>query len=389
MKTKIINLYIFKETLSFFFLSLSIFTFVLLIGNILKLMEMIVSKGVGFFDIARLFLYILPYLLVFTIPMAFLLAILLTFGRLSSENELIAFKSSGLSLHQLTVPVGVLAVVTFLLTTFLSFFALPWGNVSFKKQLFHLIQTRAEVGIKEGVFNDDFAGIILYVQHRSDEGGKMEGIFLSDTRELTTSSTVLAREGYIRSDPERYTLTLHLTDGSIHQISKDLLSYHQINFGDYQLQLTLGAGQKGGRKRYQEMSLSELREITEELRQKKQNFYRPLMEFHKRLSIPFACLVFALIGVPLGIQSPRSGRSRSFSVSLVLLLVYYLFLVGGKGLGEKGILPPLLAMWIGNIVFTVFGLILFYRVANEKSLNILPRVRGLIKAGIKIINKPK
>ncbi len=173
MKTKIINLYIFKEILTFFFLGLSIFTFVLLIGNILKLMEMIVSKGIGLSDVARLFLYMLPYILVFTIPMALLLALLLTFGKLSSESELIAFKASGLSLYQLAVPAGVLAVVTLLLTAFLSLFALPWGNISFKRELFHLVQTRAEAGIKEGVFNDDFAGLILYIQHRSDEGGKL------------------------------------------------------------------------------------------------------------------------------------------------------------------------------------------------------------------------
>lgn len=380
MKTKIINLYIFKEILTFFFLGLGIFTFVLLIGNILKLMEMIISKGIGLSDVTRLFLYMLPYLLVFTIPMAFLLALLLTFGRLSSESELIAFRASGLSLYQLAAPAAVLAVVTFLLTAFLSLFALPWGNISFKKELFHLARTRAEAGIKEGVFNDDFAGLILYVQNRSDEAGKMEGIFLSDTRELDTPNTVFAREGYLRSDPKSYTLILHLIDGSVHRISRDLLSYQMIDFGDYQLQLTLGTGQKGGKKRNQEMTLSELRKVTEGLKQKKKNFYRPLMEFHKRFSLPFACLVFALLGVPLGIQSPRSGRSRSFSVSLVLLLVYYLFLVGGKSLGEKGALPPFLAMWTGNIVFTAFGLILFYRVANERPLNMFSWVRGLIVA---------
>ncbi|UCD85102.1 MAG: LPS export ABC transporter permease LptF [Deltaproteobacteria bacterium] len=368
MKTKILNLYIFKESLIFFILGLSIFTFVLLIGNILKLMDIIAGKGVGFLDIIRLFLYFLPYVLVFTIPMAFLLALLLTFGRLSSENELIALKSSGLSLYQLTGPVAVLAVITFILTTFLSLFALPWGNVSLRKQLFHLVRTRAEVGINEGVFNDDFTGLIIYIQRRSSEDGKMEGIFLSDTRDLGTPTTVLAREGYLRSDPERYRLTLHLTDGSIHQISKDLLSYHQINFGDYQLKLTLGDGEEGGRKRYQDMTLSELREAAGRLRQEGQNFSFPLMELHKRFAIPFACLIFALIGVPLGIQPPRSGRSRSFSISLALLFVYYLLLVGGRSLGEKGFLPPFLAMWIGNIVFVAFGFVLFYRVANEKRL---------------------
>jgi lipopolysaccharide export system permease protein len=154
-------LYILKEVLPIFFIGLMIFTFILLMDKILKLIELIVTKGVGVYQILMLLFFISPSFLIFTIPMAVLLAILLAFGRLSSDSEITAFKASGMSLYQLFFPVSIFSFCAFLLTTFLIFYGLPWGNKGFTATLTTIVQSKADVEIKERVFDDTFNGLVV------------------------------------------------------------------------------------------------------------------------------------------------------------------------------------------------------------------------------------
>lgn len=369
---KIIRRYLFKEIVGSFLLSLFIFTFVLLLERIMQLVELVVSRGVSVADIVMLFLYILPSFLTLTVPMSFLLSILLAFGRLSSDSEVIAMKASGLSFYQMLIPVSLLSGVTYGLTLYLMIYALPWGNQSFRVKVFDIASGKATTGLKERVFNDDFDGIVLYVNKVKDSGSGMEGVFIYDQREKE-GYTILAREGGIASDPKAMTVTMRLKNGEIHQAGEGSY-YNRIAFATYDLRLNFkgsGSDKKGEiSKGDREMTISDLSGKIAEMKGKGGDSRPYQLELQKKFSIPFACIVFGLIGAPLGIQSRRGGRAWGFSLSLAIFLIYYVSLTGGESLGDKGVISPFLAMWAPNIVFLGMGLYLTVKTARESPLAI-------------------
>lgn len=155
---KIIDRYILREMSVPFFASLGVMTFVLLLGKILQLMDLMVNKGINVFDIAKLILFLMPYFLLFTIPISLLLAVLIGLGKLASGNEITAIKNAGISLYRLSLPIAVASLVTFLIALSLSLFFVPYSNYATKDLLFSIVRQNASAGIKEKVFNDNFRG---------------------------------------------------------------------------------------------------------------------------------------------------------------------------------------------------------------------------------------
>ena len=339
----------------------------------MKLIELVVGRGVHLADIGMLFIYIIPSFLTMTIPMSFLLALLLAFGRLSSDGEVTAMKASGVSLYQMLIPVTVLSILAYIMTFYLFIYALPWGNESFRVKVFDIASARASAAIKEGVFNDDFEGIVLYVEKFENAGERMQGIMIYDQREKE-GYTIFAGDGSIVSDPEAMTVTMYLKNGEIHQVGKRL-SYDRVAFSTYDMRLNFkgaASGKKGKvSKGDREMTLAELREKVSELKARGENYGPYDVEIYKKFAIPFACIVFGLIGAPLGIQSKRSGRAWGFSLSLAIFLAYYISLTGGESLGDKGVIPPLLAMWGANIIFSILGIYLIVMVGKERPIPLL------------------
>jgi lipopolysaccharide export system permease protein len=173
-------------------------------------------------------------------------------------------------------------------------------------------------------------------------------------------------------------VTLRLLDGSIHTFLPGEKSYHKTDFTTYDVSLNLAvalARFSQREKDAQEMTLGELRRVIAERAAAGRPVNSELVELHRKFSLPFACLVFGLVGVPLGVQPVRAVRSRSFSVSLALIFFYYLLLTGGEALAEKGKLPALVALWIPNVVFTVLGSALFVAAARERSIDVAGHLR--------------
>jgi len=376
-----INRYIAKEIIVPFILGLGIFTFILLMDKVLNLTELVVSKGVSFGEAISLILYILPSFLVIAIPMAFLLAVLLAFGRLSTDEEITAAKSSGISLLQMMPPVIILSIAAFIVTLALMIYALPWGNHSFKSKVFELARREASTSIVPGKVLDSFSDIILYVTEEDKSTGRYKGIMISDDKKEGKTSTVLAKEGEIVSTPDDFSLALRLYDGTIHRKGKkEDLKYSLIKFKTYDITLSMeskGRVAMSAPKGDRELSIGELLDKSKKLREKGKNDNYLMVELHKKFSIPFACIVFALIGAPLGIQGKRSGKAHGFIFSLMLITVYYIFLMGGEAFGDKGKVPPYLAMWAPNIFFVVIGLYLLYRVNNDSEIKLLSLFEGL------------
>jgi lipopolysaccharide export system permease protein len=364
-----LNRYVLREIFIPFGLGLAAFTVILLIARILKLVEMVVNRGVPLLNVLKLFSYILPAFLEVTVPMALLLGVLIAFGRLSSDSEVIALRASGVSLYQLMRPVAGFAVVTYLVALGLSMYARPWGNSQLRSGLYEIAKTRASAGMKEKVFSDDFSGLVIYVDHIEPPGNLLRGVLISDSRDPAQRNTVFARLGMVISNEALHTLTLRLVDGSIHALYAKDRSYHRTDFSTYDITLDLDTALASLRPRERdpsEMTVGDLETAIAAKRAAGLPAFGESVELQRKFSIPFACLAFAAIGVPLGIRPSRSVHSRSFTLSLLLIFSYYLLLSLGESLGERGVLPAGVALWLPNILLTLLAGMLFVHAARER-----------------------
>jgi lipopolysaccharide export system permease protein len=409
--TKTISKYILKELAGPFFLGLLIFTFVLLMEKVLDLIELVINKGVSLKAVLELIVYIMPSFLVLTIPMAVLVATLTAFGRLSTDSEITAMKASGISLYSLFVPVIIFSIVTSFLTFFLYARALPWGNHNFRAVLYELARTKASVGLKEHVFNSTFRGLVIYIDEISDADDTFHGMMISDSRDEKNPRSIFARKGRLITDEKALRVILRLYEGASHpKTLANPLKYQIIEFPVLDILLSLqGEDEKPGLnipKTDREMTITQLNEQYFLLKRQDNQQGNPkdlplpenrgswslnlarywqimtqivwdsfffsgrlsspyLVEIHKRFSIPFACLVFGLIATPLGIQSQRAGKSGGYAISVVLLLIYYIFITAGESLGDDGKFPVFLAVWTPNILLGITGLLLLIRMARQ------------------------
>lgn len=369
---RLLSRYILREIAVPFCMILFVLTFVLLMGKILQIMDLMINKGIGLSHIALLMLYLIPSFLVFTIPISLLIAVLIGLGRLSGDNEWTVMRMSGLSLYQLSVPVAWFALAAFALTLVTTLFLVPFGNLSSKQLLFDMARQKASIGIREKVFIDDFQGILLYAEKVPPHGDFLEGVLISDSRISKEPSTIIARRAYLVSNPDTMVMTLRLEDGSTHTVDAGLNHYRKMDFRFYDVRLdlssALAANNRPGLKSSTEMSLGEITEILKKRSLKEEALRELAIELNKKLTIPLSCLVFALIGIPLGIRAHRSVRSRGFTIGLGLVLVYYLFRLSGEALVETGRISAVIGTWTPNALFAVAGLILFLTCAREQTL---------------------
>ena len=293
--------YLFRQILAPFAAGLALFTFILLSARIMKLVELVVNRGVPALEVLKVFSFILPAFLEVTVPMALLLACLMACGRLSSDSEFVAMRACGLSLYQFARPFAAFAVAV-------------WSLVPDEKAL---------------------------------------------------------------------SLDLRLHDGTIFTNADGEAEFHKTDFGSYDVSLNLveALGQldrKG--KDPGEIPLDELSERIETLDAKGEPSREERVEWHRRFSLPFASLVFALLAIPLGLQPVRAVRSRGLALSLGIILLYYVMLSAAETLGAQGRAPIVLALWTPNIVMGLLGLALFRRAARERPWAIEPRLANLVEA---------
>ncbi len=375
---RILSFYIIREIASLFLLGITVFTLILLMGRLIKLTELVVSRGVPLTDVVMMILYLMPSFLVFTIPMAFLLAVLLAFGRFSADNEITVIKASGVSLVQIMPPVLFCSLVATMMALSASLVGVPWGNSAFKELSFKVLKQNVSATIREKTFWDEIPGVVLYTDHFDDQRQTLKGIVIHDGRNPDRPMTIFAKNGTVTGGTGKQTLQLLLTDGSIHVSGKGD-EYRMIHFGEYIMSVGGEAGAAGAIRNELDMGVAELnRQIgisttDPRLRLKMES------ELHSRFAFPFASLIFAFIAVPLGIQNRRSGKSAGFSVSIGILLAYYLMLSFVKTLAEKGSIPSFIALWLPNMVFLGIGWYLLRLSSLERSIP-FPSPRDIVAA---------
>ncbi len=370
---KILDLYLISEILPPFLLGLLTFTLIFLIARILRLIELVVTRGVPFLQMGKLFALILPTFLETTVPMALLLGIFLGLGRLSSDQEIIALKSTGISPTQILVPIGAVALLISLMTLLLTTLVRPAANTALKKELYNIAKSRVATGLREKVFNDDFPGILIYAEEVIPPGNTCQGVLIVDRRSPPKETTIFGKVAIITSDEESKILSLRLFDGAVYEKEKNRSGFSQTHFNVYDFKLdleeTLSPLQKKDRAP-KEMSLRRLWTTIQLKEEEGQKPTTELMELHQRFSFAFTPLVFSLLALSSVLLPSRSRGSRPWGMVLGLfwLVVYYALLSSGKALGEREFIPAAFALWIPNFVVGLIAVYIFRKALDESPL---------------------
>lgn len=362
---RILSLYIVREISALFLLGLVVFTLVLLMGRMIKLTDMVITHGVPLLDVGWMIIYLMPSFLVYTIPMAFLLAVLLSFGRLSSDNECTVMKACGISLVQIMPPVLLCGLIACVLGLYAGAVGVPWGNQSFSSKSFTLLQQNISSTIREKVFWDDIPGVVLYTEHYDEERHTLAGVIIYDGRDNTRPLTIFATNGVVGSGVHEREIRLVLKNGSIHVKGKDQ-EYRLINFGEYSMTISAPGPANSASRSPLDMNNAELRQLINNPATPRQISLKMAKELHSRFALPFASVVFAVLAVPLGLQNRRSAKSFGFAISIGVLLLYYIFFSLMCTLAEKGALPTALALWLPNAVFLFLGWMLLRMASLEQ-----------------------
>lgn len=366
MRFKIIDRYVSREVIAPFALGVLLLTFALVTGRLLKLTEMVVNHGVTLGDVASLIGYIMPAFLGLTFPMAVLLGVLMGFGRMSGDRELIAARACGMSLYRLAAPVIGFALAVYALSSWLSFVVTPWANSHLREKLFELTQTRSTAGLREKIFNRNLPGMVVYVDRVAASDGMLHGVMISDARNPGQQNTIIARSGIVVPDEPHRAITLRLYDGSVFGVEASNDTSHVTSFRIYDVSVRPDEGLAAGLLDPEEMSAAALRATIAEARAAGRPARDAETELASRYTLPFTTILFAIIGIPLGLKPARGGQSERFGVAIALFFLYYSLMRAGEALAQRGNLPAMVAMSIPDLVFAMVAMFLFVRAAADR-----------------------
>lgn len=359
---RILRNYVLREFLSAFLLSLFVLTFVMILGNLVRLADLIVAKGVSLFMAGKLFLYLIPFLFSFILPVATLAAALLSIGRLSSDNELIAVRSSGINLFRLLLPVILVGLIISLFCIILNNKIIPRAHHRSREMMIEIGTQNPTAALEAGTFITAFEKFILFIYHI--DGNKFSNIRIYEPQGSDKPPrTIIARKGEFILIPEKKILKLKLVDGTSDEINpSDPENFYKLNFKTYFMNIDYKkAMEKKVDKKNKDMTLGELNEKMRSFQEKGIDTSPMLTEIHKRLALSFSCLIFVVIGAPFAMITRRREKSINFGFAFLIVAAYYLMLIAFEALSIEGKLPPSAAMSMPNIVFGALGITLLHK----------------------------
>jgi LPS export ABC transporter permease LptF/LPS export ABC transporter permease LptG len=367
-RMRLLDRYICREVASHAVLGLAVFTFVFFVPQLVRLMDLIVRHSGGVAVVAELFLCSLPPVFGFTLPMAVLVGVLIGLGRLSADSEIVALHASGISLRRLLLPIGFVAAACALITLVMTCWLSPLAVRGLRALEDRLLSSQAPYAIQPRVFDERFPHFVLYVQDVEAAATHWNGVFLAESASADKPSNVtIAKEAIVVASPASGQLELHLGAGSTHEYDpREPSKYDVTTFGASDIPVDVApttVGPKNAAVTAAEEPISKL------LAARGPNWRDARVEFHRRLAFPAACLVFALLGVPIGVRPRRGGRAAGLILTLILIGAYYFIFVTGAHAAQQGSVAPWLGIWIANIVAVAVGLVFLRRIEQIRRPN--------------------
>ena len=342
----------------------------LIFNDLFRLTKLFVQKGVSLLYLIELLIYVMPATIVLSLPMAVLVAILLALGRLSTDNEIIAMKAHGIAFHQLMLPLLGIAVVMSIADLVLIDYALPRANLAYASLQRDIRRHKPAFVLEEATVMKDLEseGKLWMYESMDAESGRMQNVKIWDNIWSGHPRFSHAQEANLGFEDGRAMLTLY--DGRTYEpTTSNLHEFRVTEFQQQRLALQLTEDIQRGTFQNQNprsMRISQLKAFIGTLKSSLQTssnkdytvrkILSAEVEYHKKFSIPFACFILGLIGIPLGLMVKKGGRMLGFGIGLAVIVVYYLLLQVGQNAGMNGMLPAVLAMWLPNIVIGVCGI---------------------------------
>ncbi|MBN2483119.1 MAG: LptF/LptG family permease [Candidatus Omnitrophica bacterium] len=357
---RILRNYILKDFFSAFTFALLSLTLVMVLGNLVKISDMVIRKGVSLFEAFKLFAFFMPYLLGFTIPLALLLGILISLGRLIADNEIVAIQVAGISPIRILKIFLVIGLGFSLFLFYLNDKILPHFHYQYRSQMKTLSSQKLSMTIEPGVFLDNFENFILYVG--DTEENKLKNVYIYETSEDQLSRVTFAKRGEFIVEP--HTIKMKLEEGFRDEVShEDSQEFYRLNFKVFFMDIPLDEEEnKKIEKKTSDMTIRELKARIKTFRDTDVVPYELIQEIHKRIGFAFSPLTFVILGFGIATIVRHREKSINFGIAFFTAGIYYLFLLLGETLVEAKMLTPIVGMWLPNIIFVMVGLYLIKNV---------------------------
>ena len=380
---RILPRYILREVLGHAVIGTALFTFVVFMRDLGRILELVVRNSAPGTSVAEIFLFTLPAALTVTLPIGALVGILLGLSRLAADSEVTAMRASGLGTWTFVRIVGVFALAAWALALLNNVWVAPKSAAALVNLQNRLKASQASYEVQPRVFYEDFKSYVLYVQDTASAGSVAvwKGIFLADVSTPGAPKITLARAGLVQQRSANE-LRLHLEDGSTHETQAKAPEQYAISqFQASDIPILLPSANQAPRESVPtaELSTAELWRLGKASPPGQARWY--LIEFHRRLAYPVACLVLALVGIPLGLSAKKGGKSTGFVITIALVFLYYFASLAGVAMARQGKVGPATGVWLANALFLATGLVLLWR--SERRPLELSWLHGLSPAAVR------
>ncbi len=359
--------YLATEMLAPFFASFVIMNCIFFLVKLIPFLDVVLELNISFSDFIRSFSYLFPNMLLYSIPMASMMGVIIGFTRLCNDSEILAFKACGISIYNILPPVIMVSFVISMITAYFSINLIPAGEIAMKQLMYQLAKEKIDKGIKQKQFTAALGDLVVYVEEVDKKTNEWKDVWVSDMRGQKTPTITMAQTGMMSTDLKSLLVTITLNDGSLHR--SNTKQSQIVTFDHYTINIPLTPptsskniiGIAG-------MNMGQLQEKAVYYGKSSKLGRKYLVHYHKRLALPVGCLIMSLMALPLGLQAGPGKRASGIPLGLAFFIFYYVVHTIGKTLAEDTSVPVAIAMWTPNIFFAIITAFAIVRVANEKPL---------------------
>ncbi len=382
---RILTRYILREVMAHALIGAAIFTFVLFTRDLGHILELVVRASAPLPSVAEIFSFTVPLALTYTLPMSVLVGILIGLSRLAADSEITAMRASGMGVWSFLRVLSIFVVAAWALALLNGLYIAPKSQAALGRLEDKLKGSQVSFEVQPRVFYEGFPKYVLYVQDVKNAQGAAvwKGVFMADISDAANPKVTLAREGIVVSEGSDR-LHLHLIDGSEHETDpKDAGHYLISTFQQTDIPIELPSTESKNDESTPASLLDTVALLQKANRADAISARWYLIEFHRRFALPTACLVLALVGIPLGLSSKKSGKSGGFVLTILLVFSYYIVSLVGVSLARQGRVSPWFGAWLADLVFLALGLFLLFRA--EKRPFELASFRAFSKSNKKLL----
>ncbi len=365
--------YLATEMLAPFFASFVIMNCVFFLIKLIPFLNIVLELEINFSDFLRLFCYLFPNIFLYSIPMAAMMGVIISFTRLSADAEILAFKASGISLYQMVPPVLLISFFIALITGYFSVSLIPKAEVAMKQLMFQVAKEKIDKGIKEQQFTEALGDLVVYVDSIDKKSGDWENVWVSDMRGQVNPIITMAQSGSMTAYIDQMLVHIVLKNGSLHR--PDGKRSQIISFDSYTINMPLQTptvfdGEDVTEMSSGSMTMAQLQESATLLGRDTKYGKKRLIHYHKRLTLPVGCFILSLLGMPLGLLAGPGRKAVGIPLGLGFFIFYYILFTLGKSLADDTQMPIVIAMWLPNIIF--FLIALYFIRQSSRELSVIP-----------------